>query len=398
MSVIRTLPSGATRLRWGDQFLLQRVSIHVNVVLRGDGPVEVLRHGLLTQLENVLRSVEPGCDGPADAIVQRTDGGFPEFEPRAVAGRLVIILHRVVEAARGADDGQGAVLEGVNLVESAGLVQRRHEEEIATRLDEMAEFGREPDVRTDATGIRPGQVAKEVFGVHITVAEYDELHDHIVESGGQRLAQETESLLMDKAADHTEQRDVGAFFQVKMILERGHYQTCQRHRVLKIAIDYVAARVESLAAEIGDVVVEFPQAELFRVEAQQAEIGRSQSKLEALGAHLGPGAALVDLERVKAALNPVVTVPFRARRMLEVLESESAVELIVGNSGEPRVLLVVAVDRNESVAHAHPDAPVGEDRPELVLLEFHRVDILRLARRGGNHCFADERSEERRAG
>src|ERR1019366_6597538 len=153
----------------------------------------------------------------------------------------------------------------------------------------------------------------------------------------------------------------------------------------------VAAGVESLAAEIRDVAVEFPQADLLRVEAQQAEIGRSQSKLEALGAHLGHGATLGDLERVQPALNPVVTVPFRARRMLEVLESESAVELIVGNSGEPRVFLVVAVDRNESVADAHPDAPVSEDRLELVLLEFHRVNILRLARRGGNHCFADEK-------
>src|ERR1035437_6397853 len=107
--------------------------------------------------------------------------------------------------------------------------------------------------------------------------------------------------------------------------ERGHYQARQWHCVLQIAIDDVAARVESLAAEIRDVAVEFPQAELLRVEAQQAEIGWSQSKLEARGAHLGHGAALGDLERIQPALNPVVVVPFRARRMLEALESESVV-------------------------------------------------------------------------
>src|ERR1017187_542845 len=98
--LIGTLPTGAARLRHGCLLLPQCVSIDVDVVLCGDGPIEVLRHGLLAQLENMLRSVEPGSDGPADAVVQRTAGGFPEFEARAVAGRFVIILHRIVEAAR----------------------------------------------------------------------------------------------------------------------------------------------------------------------------------------------------------------------------------------------------------------------------------------------------------
>src|ERR1017187_7058742 len=105
MSVIRTQPMGASRLRWGGQFLPQRVAIHVNVVLRGGGPIEVLCHRLLAQLENVLRAIEPGCDSPADAVVQGAAGGFPEFEPGAVARRFVVVLNGVVEAARGADDG-----------------------------------------------------------------------------------------------------------------------------------------------------------------------------------------------------------------------------------------------------------------------------------------------------
>jgi len=119
---------GLFRLRRGSLFLPEGVLISIDVLLRGGGPIEVLRHGLLTELEDVLGSVEPSGDGPADAIVQRATGRFPEFEPRAVAGRFVIILHRVVEAAGGADDGERAVLEGVNLVETAGLVQRWHEE------------------------------------------------------------------------------------------------------------------------------------------------------------------------------------------------------------------------------------------------------------------------------
>src|SRR5580692_11766632 len=54
MSVIRTLPMGPARLGSRSLFLPQGVPIDVNVLLRGDGPVEVLGHGLLAQLEDVL--------------------------------------------------------------------------------------------------------------------------------------------------------------------------------------------------------------------------------------------------------------------------------------------------------------------------------------------------------
>src|SRR5580692_6398212 len=70
MSVVRTLPMGPSRLGSRSLFLPQRVPIDIDVLLRGDGPIEILRHGLLAELEDVLGAVEPGRDSPADAIVQ----------------------------------------------------------------------------------------------------------------------------------------------------------------------------------------------------------------------------------------------------------------------------------------------------------------------------------------
>src|SRR5258708_32261195 len=81
--------------------------------------------------------------------------------------------------------------------------------------------------------------------------------------------------------------------------------------------------------------------------------------------------------------------------MLEVLEPEIAIELIVSDALELRIFFVEVVDRHESIAHAHPDAPVGKNRPERPLLELHRVYVLRFARRRGNDSLADEKIKSR---
>src|SRR5208282_837034 len=67
------------------------VVVDGDVLAGGGGPVEVLGHGLLAQGGDVVGSVEPGGDGPADAPVEGEAGGFPEFEAGAGAGGFGVV-------------------------------------------------------------------------------------------------------------------------------------------------------------------------------------------------------------------------------------------------------------------------------------------------------------------
>src|SRR5437899_2657148 len=64
----------------GRLLLPQRVLVDADVLLRGGRPVEALRRRLRAQIDDVLRTVEPSRDGPANAVVEREPGWFPELE------------------------------------------------------------------------------------------------------------------------------------------------------------------------------------------------------------------------------------------------------------------------------------------------------------------------------
>jgi len=195
--------------------LPQRMLVDGDVLAGGGGPVEVLGHSLLPQPGDVVGSVEPGGDGPADAPVEGEAVGFHKFEAGAGAGRLAVVGDGVVEAAGGADDGEGAVLHRVDLIEAAGFVERRHEKEVAAGFDAVTEVVGVADVRADAAGMGSGQPVDEVFRVGVAVAEYDALHEHIVEGGRERFAEEVEAFLVGEAADDAEDGQVGADFEIE---------------------------------------------------------------------------------------------------------------------------------------------------------------------------------------
>ena len=167
----------------------------------------------------MVRPVEPRRHCPADRVVQRLPGRREKLEPRALARRLVVVLDRVVEAARCADDRERAVLHRVHLVEPARLVQRRHQEEVAARFNDVAQLRREPDVGADAAGVLGGQPVEEILGRGIAGPEHRHLHDHRVQRPRQGLLDQVEALLVREARHDPEHGPVLALLKPEPLLQ-----------------------------------------------------------------------------------------------------------------------------------------------------------------------------------
>ena len=97
-----------------------------------------------------------------------------ELEAGAGAGVRVPLLDGVVQAAGGVDDGHGSVFEAVHLVQPAGLVARRHEEDIGAGFDLVREHLIEADVDGDLAGKRVRRERKQTFVVGLAGAERDQ--------------------------------------------------------------------------------------------------------------------------------------------------------------------------------------------------------------------------------
>src|SRR5207237_3318967 len=91
--------------------------------------------------------------------------------------------------------------------EPAGLVTRRHEKQIAARLDTVGERLVEADAHADAIGVTLGQSAEAVFQAAIARAEH-----HQTDAEAQRVVgdaeQDVAALLRAETRDHAGERGV----------------------------------------------------------------------------------------------------------------------------------------------------------------------------------------------
>ena len=123
-----------------------------------------MRHslGLATELERSLHGRQQGLRGV-----------LVELEAGAFAGADIVGFDGVVEAAGGADDGDGAVLERVDLVEAAGFVARGHEEHVGAGLDAVRHLIVVSDLDGEAAGILADETAEEILVILVSGAEDD---------------------------------------------------------------------------------------------------------------------------------------------------------------------------------------------------------------------------------
>src|SRR5579872_1495330 len=122
-------------------------------------------------------------------MLQRYRRVFKKFESRPGAEFEVALLNRIFESAGGAHDWHGSVLEAVDLVQPAGFVVRRHQEDVGAGLDFVSEGAIIAKMNEKLSGEAIGQPTKEVAVFCLSSAEDD--HDHVLfrqlvaESGNQ---------------------------------------------------------------------------------------------------------------------------------------------------------------------------------------------------------------------
>ena len=107
----------------------------------------VLGHGRLLQGLPALGFSEH-LERPADGADQRGGSVLLKRESGRIAARFRFVLDRVLETARGTDDGNRAVTQAVHLIQAAWLESRRHQEHVAAAFDQM----RQPLVEADVDG------------------------------------------------------------------------------------------------------------------------------------------------------------------------------------------------------------------------------------------------------
>src|SRR5216683_2066997 len=181
--------------------------------------------------------------------------------------------------------------------------------------------------------------------------------------------------------------------------QRDHYQARERHRVLQVAVDDVAARVEPLFLQVADVVVEFPEAEFLGVETQQAQVRRLHLLAEEQRLVAGRnGAILTELKGRRGVGRPSRAVPGRGFRMNDVVQAVVGTDLVQRHAAQRSGFGIEVIGGEETVAHAHPDGLVGEDALELAFFERDFIQIMRLAGRERHNGFTESEVEQRDGG
>lgn len=133
-------------------------------------------------------------------------------------------LHRVFQAARGVDDGDGAVHHGAHLWNSTGFIPGWHQEEIGARDDLLLHLWAEAPVATNAalpTALGPLQHATEVL---FTIAHHHQLHVLktifiVLHDPMDARSNQVNTFLIGKAADEAQDAGVVVLLQPQLPLQ-----------------------------------------------------------------------------------------------------------------------------------------------------------------------------------
>ena len=144
---LATLPAGLSADFLVDAYVFRDYAV----------PGKVRGHSIVPELLHQMGFFEQ-CQGFVDAFNQSRRGIFHELDAIGLCGVFPDVNHRVVQAARGPDDGNGAVPEAVHLVKSARFKPGRHQEKIAARFNAVREPLVKPDLYPHLGGITACQI------------------------------------------------------------------------------------------------------------------------------------------------------------------------------------------------------------------------------------------------
>src|SRR4029453_10640421 len=130
---------------------------------------------------------------------------LPEHKPRRGCSLWREIPNRVDKPADVVDDRNSAIPQAVHLVESARLGPRRYKEDVGASFDEMSELLAEVDAGADSIRMTSGKPGPQVLISRLTSPKHDPRRFQPRQLVGDRR-QEIESLLIDHAGDHADER------------------------------------------------------------------------------------------------------------------------------------------------------------------------------------------------
>ncbi len=143
-----------------------------------------------------------------------------EGEAVAVAGELVVAQHGVAQAAGLTDDRYGAVTQGDQLAQTAGLKLAGHEEHVAAGVDLMGQGM----VHRKARG-HLALVFTFCPGEQVHIAAFAHAQDHqlhvLLEQIADDVVHQVQALLIAQTAHHADDRHVGVHVQAQLLLQVG---------------------------------------------------------------------------------------------------------------------------------------------------------------------------------
>ena len=194
--------------------------VQVQILVSRARPAKVLAHGLRDQLVPSVAVIPEQARRAEHRVAHLISVKVAKREARALAGKLVVRLHGVLQAAGFAYDGQGAIAHGDDLRQTAGLKLRRHQEHISGGIHALRQRRVKLDTRGHGAGVLVLEVAQAVLVVAVAGAQ----HGHLNAAGQdavERVHDQVHALLARQARDHHHKRAVVANLEPQLLLQLG---------------------------------------------------------------------------------------------------------------------------------------------------------------------------------
>ena len=141
-----------------------------------------------------------------------------EGEAVALAGVAVVGMDGVLQTAGLADDRQGAVAQGDQLRQAAGLECGGHQEQIGSSVDLMGQLVVHAEAGGELMRIAVGCLGEDAGQLRIAGAQQHDLCAGLHQLG-QNCCDQIQALLAGQTADHADHRNVAVLLQAQLALQ-----------------------------------------------------------------------------------------------------------------------------------------------------------------------------------
>ena len=266
--------------------------VQVQILVGRARPAKVLTHSLRDQLVPGIAVVPEQACRTEYGVAHLVAVKVTKRESRALAGKLIIRNHSVLQTTGLAHDGQGTVAHGDDLRQAAGLKLRRHQEHVGGSIHALRQRRIELDACGHSAGVLVLEVAQSVLVVAVAGAQHRHLH-----AAGQNAVEcihdQVHALLARQARDHHHERTVIAHLEPQLLLQLG-----LAHGLARTVVNRVVGGDALVGRRVKARDVDAIQNALQRIGALAQHAVQALAKLGRLdlvgigGAHRGNGVGI----------------------------------------------------------------------------------------------------------